>query len=58
MSYVLLIWFGVVAPPAVVPGYRDLKSCQEAGGQAAAAANFSFVCIPGPDPANVPGGRQ
>src|SRR5262245_287982 len=58
MSYVLLIWMGVtVAPPAVIPGYRDLKSCEEAGGQAA-ASNFSFLCIPGPDTASLPGGRQ
>jgi len=58
MSYVLLIWMGMVTPPADVPGYRDLKSCEEAGGQAAARSNFSFLCIPGPDTANLPGGRQ
>lgn len=58
MSYVLLIWMGMVTPPAVVPGYRDLTSCEAAGGQAAAKFNFSFLCIPGPDTANLPGGRQ
>jgi hypothetical protein len=57
MSYVLLLWIGMVAQPAVVPGYRDLKSCEEAGGQAA-ASNFSFLCIPGPDRTNLPAGRQ
>jgi hypothetical protein len=58
MSYVLLLWMGIVTQPAVVPGYRDLKSCEEAGGQAAAKLSFSYLCIPGPDTANLPGGRQ